>query len=89
MGGASARVLPPSASLFALGHLILGTTMLRSNRFPKKPIGLLISGAFLVGIWPFMPGVVQMLSVVVSVIYAAGVVWLGVSLIHRNDVAIE
>ena len=76
------------AILFSLGHLILGVAMLRSKRFPTKPIGLLMSGAVLVGIWPFMPGIVQMLSVVVSVIYATGVVWLGFSLIRKNDVAI-
>lgn len=72
------------AILFSLGHLFLGVAMLRSKRFPAKPIGFLILGAVLVGIWPFLPGIVQMLSVVVSVIYAVGLVWLGVWLIKNN-----
>lgn len=71
------------AILFALGHLMLGVAMLRSHRFPRKPIWLLMSGAVMVGIWPLLPGIVQMLSVIVSAIYAAGLVWLGTSLIRK------
>ncbi|WP_040305608.1 hypothetical protein [Ahrensia sp. R2A130] len=53
---------------FAVGHLILGITMLRSQRFQSKPVWWLMSGAFMVGIWPLMPDIVQMLSVGVSAV---------------------
>ncbi len=76
-------VFNAGAISFSLGHLMLGVAMLRSKRFPSKPVWLLMSGAFMVGIWPLLPGVVQALSVIVSAIYAAGLVWLGASLIQK------
>ena len=71
------------AILFSVGHLMLGIAMLRSLWFPRKPVYLLMIGAFMVGIWPMLPGILQMLSIFVSAIYAAGLVWLGISLIRK------
>jgi len=71
------------ALLFALGHLMFGAALLRSKRFPPTPIWLFMLGAFMVGIWPLLPGIVQMLSIVVSAIYAMGLVWFGACLIRR------
>ncbi len=71
------------AILFSLGHLLFGTALLRSRTYPAKPIWLLMLGAFMVGIWPLLPGVLQMLSIVVSAIYATGLVWFGISLTRR------
>lgn len=65
------------ALLFSAGHLLFGATMLRSGGFQSIPIGLLMTGAVLVGLWPLMPGALQMLSPIASAIYAVGVVWLG------------
>jgi uncharacterized membrane protein len=76
-------VYSAGAMFFALGHLMLGIALLRSQKFPRKPVLMLMSGAFMVGVWPLLPGVVQMLSIIVSAIYAAGLVWLGASMIKR------
>ena len=72
------------ALLFSLGQLMFGAALLRAKRFAPRPIWLLMLGAVMVGIWPLLPGLLQMLSVVVSAIYAAGIVSFGVSLIRRQ-----
>ncbi|MDA9009438.1 hypothetical protein N9K16_05715 [Alphaproteobacteria bacterium] len=72
------------ALLFAIGYAALGIALLRAKRFPPIPVALLMAGAIAVGIWPLLPGLLQMLSPVVSAVYAVGVVWLGVVLIRRR-----
>ena len=73
------------ALLFAIGFAAFGSALLKAKRFPKVPIVLLMSGAIAVGVWPLMPDLLQMLSPVVSAIYAIGLVWLGVVLIRRRQ----
>ena len=70
------------ALLFSFGHLMFGIAMLKAADFPRKPVFMMMAGAFLVGIWPLLPGLLQMLSIVVSAIYATGLVWLGISMIR-------
>jgi hypothetical protein len=70
------------AILFAVGYAAFGAALLRAKRYPMIPVLLLMSGAIMVGVWPSMPGLIQMLSPIVSAIYAIGVVWIGVLLIR-------
>jgi hypothetical protein len=69
---------------FALGNSLLGGALLKAKAYKTTPIWFLIVGAIMVGVWPLMPNIVQMLSVFVSLIYAIGVVWLGVLLIRSR-----
>jgi hypothetical protein len=39
----------------------------------------------MVGVWPLLPNIVQMLSVLVSLVYAIGIVWLGILLIQSSQ----
>ena len=66
---------------FAIGHAIFGAALMKEKLFKPAPIWFLIAGAAMVGLWPLLPNVLQMLSAVVSAIYAIGVVWLGTLLI--------
>ena len=66
------------AIAFAIGNAVFGSALLKARLFNPVPVTLMITGAVLVGIWPLLPGLVQMLSIVFSAIYAIGVVWLGV-----------
>ncbi|KAB7615380.1 hypothetical protein F9L33_01020 [Amylibacter sp. SFDW26] len=70
---------------FVLGHLFLGGALLRAQIFKATPIWFVITGAILVGVWPLLPNIVQMLSVFVSLIYAIGIVWLGFLLIFSSQ----
>lgn len=63
--------------LFAIGYALLGLSLLRVRAYPTPALWALIVGATLVGLWPILPAVVQSLSVVVSVIYTAGIAWIG------------
>ena len=69
------------AFLFVLGHLFLGSALLRAKIFKSTPVWFVIAGAVMVGVWPLLPNIVQMLSVLVSLVYAIGIVWLGILLI--------
>lgn len=75
--------------VFAAGYTLLGAAMLRAGLFPRVPLGLVIAGALLVGLWPLLPGAVQGFSVVVSLIFAVGIGWIGYLLMrepHLRDV---
>jgi len=72
------------ALTFAIGHLILGIALLRAKCFPQTPVLLFLIGAFLVGLWPLLPNFVQHFSVIVSLIYAVGISWLGINLITED-----
>ena len=72
------------AILFAVGYLAFVSALLRARRYPTVPLLFLMSGAIMVGIWPSMPGLLQMLSPIVSLIYTIGLVWIGVLLIRRK-----
>lgn len=64
--------------VFAAGYTLLGAAMLRAGLFPRVPVGLVIAGALLVGLWPLLPAAVQGFSVIVSLIFAVGMGWIGV-----------
>lgn len=72
------------AIVFAVGFAAFGAALLKAKAYPKIPVLLLASGAMMVGVWPIVPNVLQMLSPLVSAIYAMGLVWIGVSLIRRQ-----
>ena len=72
--------------LFATGYALLGLSLLRVKAYPAPALGALVVGALLVGLWPLLPGVVQHLSAVVSLIYTAGVGWIGYLLAKQRDV---
>jgi len=72
--------------LFAIGYGLLGLSLLRVKAYPAPALWALVVGALLVGLWPLQPGVVQHLSAVVSLIYTAGVVWIGYLLAKKRDV---
>jgi hypothetical protein len=72
--------------LFAIGYMLLGLSLLRVRAYPAPALWALILGALLVGLWPLLPAVVQHLSVLVSVIYAVGIAWIGYLLATRQDV---
>lgn len=72
------------AIAFALGHLLLGLMFLRVKCFPTPAILCFLIGAVLVGLWPLLPALVQHLSIVVSLIYAIGVSWIGAVLIRTS-----
>lgn len=63
--------------VFAAGYMLLGGAMLRAGLFPRVPVGLVIVGALLVGLWPLLPAAVQGFSVIVSLIFAVGIGWIG------------
>ena len=67
--------------LFGAGYSFLGGAMLKARSFPRLPVGLLVAGALLVGLWPLLPDVVQHFSVAVSLVFTAGAAWLGYLLI--------
>ena len=73
---------------FVLGHLLLGSALLRAKVFKVAPVWFVIAGAVMVGVWPLLPNIVQMLSALVSLVYAIGIVWLGVLLIKRSKALI-
>ena len=72
--------------LFAIGYALLGLSLLRVKAYPAPALWALVVGALLVGLWPLLPGVVQHLSVVVSLIYTAGIGWIGYLLARKRDV---
>ena len=63
--------------LFGVGYTLLGGAVLKAGTFPALPVGLLVAGALLVGLWPLLPDVVQHFSVAVSLLFAVGAAWLG------------
>ncbi len=69
---------------FVLGHLFLGGALLKAKVFKSTPVWFVIAGALMVGVWPLLPNIVQMLSALVSLVYAIGIVWLGVLLIRYS-----
>ena len=73
------------AFLFVLGHLFLGSAVLRAKIFKSTPVWFVIAGAVMVGVWPLLPNIVQMLSVLVSLVYGIGIVWLGIVLIQSSQ----
>ena len=62
---------------FAMGYALLGLGLLKAKTYPAPALWALVVGALLVGLWPLLPGVVQHLSAVVSIIYTSGVGWSG------------
>ena len=72
--------------LFAIGYALLGLSLLRVKAYPAPALWALVVGALLVGLWPLLPGVVQHLSVVVSLIYTAGIGWIGYLLARKRNV---
>lgn len=72
------------AIIFAVGFAAFGSALFKAKIFPTIPVTLLISGAIMVGLWPALPNVLQMLSPVVSAIYAIGLVWIGISLFRDH-----
>jgi len=72
--------------LFAIGYALLGLSLLRVRAYPAPALWALIAGVLLVGLWPLLPGAVQSLGVVVSVIYTTGIVWIGYLLAKARDV---
>jgi hypothetical protein len=72
--------------LFAIGYALLGLGLLKAKAYPTPALWALIVGALLVGLWPLLPGVLQSLSAVVSVIYTAGIGWIGYLLARKRDV---
>lgn len=73
--------------LFASGYALLGLGLVRVRAYPAPALGALVVGALAVGLWPLLPGVVQHLSGVVSLIYTAGVGWIGVVLARKRGLA--
>jgi len=69
---------------FAIGHLMLGVALLRAKCFSQTPVLFFLIGALLVGLWPLLPNLVQHFSVIVSLIYAIGICWLGIKLITES-----
>lgn len=63
--------------LFALGYAVLGLGLLRLGTYPAAALWAVVVGAQLVGLWPLLPGVVQHLSVLVSIVYTIGIAWIG------------
>ncbi len=63
--------------LFAAGYTLFGIGLLRVGAFRAVPVGLVIVGSFLLGLWPLLPAVVQHLSVFVSLVYTVGIAWIG------------
>ena len=74
--------------LFAIGYALLGLSLWRVKAYPAPPLWALVFGALLVGLWPLLPGVVQHLSAVVSLIYTAGAGWIGYLLARKRDVVV-
>ncbi|HYD94379.1 MAG TPA: hypothetical protein VEC01_03560 [Noviherbaspirillum sp.] len=75
--------------LFGAGYALLGRELLKARLFPAPPVWLVIAGAALVGLWPLLPGAVQQFSVIVSLVFTAGIAWLGWLLVadkHRAGV---
>lgn len=70
--------------VFAVGYTLLGAAMLRAGLFPRVPVGLVIVGALLVGLWPLLPAAVQDFSVMVSLIFAVGMGWIGYLLVRNQ-----
>lgn len=63
--------------LFGAGYTLLGWAVLKAGTFPPLPVGLVVVGALLVGLWPLLPAAIQHFSVAVSLLFAVGVAWLG------------
>src|SRR5215467_1893225 len=77
-----------SPILFAIGYVLLGLSLWRVKAYPAPPLWALVFGALLVGLWPLLPGAVQHLSAVVSLIYTAGAGWIGYLLARKRDVVV-
>ena len=69
---------------FAIGHFMLGVALLKARCFSQTPVLFFLIGALLVGLWPLLPSLVQHFSVIVSLIYAIGICWLGIKLITES-----
>ena len=72
------------ALLFAVGVVSFISALIRTRNYPNAPLVFVMAGAVLVGVWPLMPDLLQMLSPIVSAIYAIGIFWIGVLLIREN-----
>lgn len=71
--------------LFAAGYSLLGLSLARVKAYPAPALRAVVLGALLVGLWPLLPGVVQHLSVVVSIVYTVGITWVGYRLATNQN----
>ncbi len=71
--------------LLAIGYALLGAGLLRIKAYPALALSAVVVGALLVGLWPLLPDLVQHLSAVVSLIYRAGIAWIGWTLARTRS----